>query len=55
MILETGNLTRKDTLTKIGNNRTTMGVLFINALRIAATKRVKIKAINGLDDQVLVI
>ena len=50
---ETGNLTRMETPTRIGNSNTTMGVLFRNALRMPAANRVTSVASRGRVDQAL--
>ena len=47
MTPETGNLTRKDTPTRIGISRTTIGVLFMNALSIAPATSVTNSASDG--------
>ena len=47
---ETGNLTRMETPTRIGISSTTIGVLFMNALRIAPAINVTSNASNGRVD-----
>ena len=50
---ETGNLERSDAPTRIGMSSTTIGVLFMNALRIAPATRVVTSARTGRVDQAL--
>ena len=53
MTPDTGNLARSEAPTSIGISRTTIGVLFMNALRIAPAVRVIRSASTGLDDHAL--
>ena len=51
MIWETGNFDRSDAPTRIGMSNTTIGVLFMNALRTAPASSVMSVASTGRDDQ----
>ncbi len=53
MTSETGNLTRSEAPTRIGMSSTTIGVLFMNALRIAPATSVAIRASTGRVDHAL--
>ena len=50
MTPETGNFTLSDTPTRMGISSTTIGVLFMNALRIALAMSVTSSARSGRDD-----
>ncbi len=50
---DTGNFTRIDAPTRIGMSNTTIGVLFIKALRIAPATSVVIRASTGRVDHAL--
>ena len=47
---ETGNFERNDAPTRIGMSNTTIGVLFMNALRIAPATSVATSASTGRED-----
>ena len=51
MTPETGNFTRIETLTSIGISKTTIGVLFMNALSAAPATKVTSSASTGRVDQ----